>query len=191
MLYKHARIAHGLVKALRCPQCGKYCKYFSEFERHLFFHTESTSCECRICGLKLSIPGSLRRHEKLHLQSDKPHCDQCGKSFGDLRGLSDHVNVVHLKLVKFTCVVCNRGFATKKFYRRHLESHTKPYQCDQCGRKFTRSEHLKSHEGVHNGEYPYKCKLCDAGFRENRALRKHLDKEHGVELPKFASGKVK
>lgn len=47
------------------------------------------------------------------------------------------------------------------------------YECNFCGKMFTRSNTLSYHLKVHNDEKPYKCGCCDKAFREQYRLAKH------------------
>lgn len=47
------------------------------------------------------------------------------------------------------------------------------YECNFCGKLFTRSNTLSYHLKVHNDEKPYKCGSCDKAFREQYRLTKH------------------
>ena len=44
----------------------------------------------------------------------------------------------------------------------------KPHKCDQCGRRFERSEHLKRHMGMHSNERPFPCPLPDCNKKIGR-----------------------
>ncbi|XP_055533536.1 uncharacterized protein LOC129723375 [Wyeomyia smithii] len=47
------------------------------------------------------------------------------------------------------------------------------YECNFCGKLFTRSNTLSYHLKVHTDEKPYKCGSCDKAFREQYRLTKH------------------
>lgn len=55
------------------------------------------------------------------------------------------------------------------------------YECNFCGKLFTRSNTLSYHLKVHNDEKPYKCGNCDKAFRERYRLTKH-QKTHVKDL---------
>ena len=42
----------------------------------------------------------------------------------------------------------------------------RPYECQECGKKFHTNGNLRKHMIVHSGEKPYKCDLCDKSFAQ-------------------------
>ena len=49
----------------------------------------------------------------------------------------------------------------------------RPYSCEQCEKKFTRKDYLKTHQRVHTGERPYHCEQCGKNFAETQSLKRH------------------
>ena len=49
------------------------------------------------------------------------------------------------------CYLCDRSFSSAFNLRRHLALHTgeRPWKCGQCGKCFSRKEHLKAHSLIH------------------------------------------
>lgn len=83
-----------------------------------------------------------------------------------------------------TCTVCNRKFdsadslamhaavhieisqphsptqpATETTTNADLNENQKPYQCQHCGRRFTRPHEKVKHERIHTGEKPHACEV--------------------------------
>ena len=56
---------------------------------------------------------------------------------------------------------------------KRLHSGDKPYQCDACGKTFSRKDHLVAHKRSHSGERPYTCDVCPAAFTTKSNLTKH------------------
>uniref|UniRef100_A0A2M4BCG7 Putative chorion transcription factor cf2 n=1 Tax=Anopheles marajoara TaxID=58244 RepID=A0A2M4BCG7_9DIPT len=64
------------------------------------------------------------------------------------------------------------------------------YECNYCGKLFTRSNTLSYHVKVHTGERPFKCKYCSKAFREHYRLTKHM-KTHSISTNANGSGRLR
>nr|CAH7752115.1 unnamed protein product [Callosobruchus chinensis] len=55
-----------------------------------------------------------------------------------------------------------------------------PYQCSQCKKRFSRKDHLRTHEKNIHGEFagPFRCSICEQFYKNTESLRKHMAKFH-------------
>jgi uncharacterized Zn-finger protein len=82
------------------------------------------------------------------------------------------------------CVECNKEFATKNAFERHLKlvhASVKPYGCDLCSFKTANRSYLKSHrKQVHKRLRAHSCPYdgCTSSFADEWNLVRHIDKSH-------------
>ncbi|EZF13021.1 hypothetical protein H112_06438 [Trichophyton rubrum D6] len=66
--------------------------------------------------------------------------------------------------------------------KRSLDNGNGKYECEQCGRQFTRNSNCRSHMKIHdpNRRYPHKCTIgqCSNKFSRKTDLIRHIDSVH-------------
>ena len=134
--------------------------------------------------------------------------DGCSRAFSRLEHLNRHVRVHTGEKKGSGCnsPVCGVRTASsqkldsacgclrrKKVNRvedhcKYLHRRPRPHQCPlpNCGRSFSRKEHLTRHLRCHSGERPFECTLpgCHRKFSRSDNLRQHV-RAHGVATEKL------
>ena len=71
----------------------------------------------------------------------------------------------------------------------HAQSNSRPehpdarYECEVCGRKFTKKGHLKIHLSTVHGVgdvRTFQCDVCSRVFKEKGGLTRHLNTVHAI-----------
>ena len=116
------------------------------------------------------------------MEESKRTCDVCGKVLVTVELLQRHKQNVHADTYDHKCDVCQKTFATLQRMRQHAQSHTGELDCPLCDKTFRWKHSLDEHIRAHKGIRPYKCDQCDADFVDNRSLKRHALKIHGMKI---------
>jgi uncharacterized Zn-finger protein len=77
----------------------------------------------------------------------------------------------------FQCQECDKRFSRTDLLARHVKVHKgeKPYACHECGKAFLSLAYMNKHmRCVHSGYRPVHCTHCEKGFYNKQALRIHM-----------------
>lgn len=87
----------------------------------------------------------------------------------------------------FQCGECGKRFSQSSNLTKHEMTHTgeRPFQCEDCGKRFTQSSNLSKHRKLHTGEKPFQCGECGKKFSQSSNLNKHK-KVHAISEPSAA-----
>uniref|UniRef100_A0A452FQI5 Zinc finger protein 677 n=1 Tax=Capra hircus TaxID=9925 RepID=A0A452FQI5_CAPHI len=90
----------------------------------------------------------------------------------------------HTEEKSYNCNDCGKAFSKSSNLRNHKRIHSgqKPYKCNVCGKAFNQGSNLTTHQRVHTGEKPYKCDVCGKVFSRNSHLENH-QRMHTGEKP--------
>ena len=90
---------------------------------------------------------------------------------------------VHMHLHRrpdFKCQDCGRKFARSDYLTEHQRVHSneRPFLCVECGRSFGGAGNLRAHLRTHSDERRYHCELCGKWFRRSSGRNEHIRNVH-------------
>ncbi|EDW93621.1 zinc finger protein 708 [Drosophila yakuba] len=150
---------------------------------------------CPICQQKFKKQSKYEEHMKHHNDLLPFQCQEesCRKGFTTAGALRLHVDYAHTKKAdEIPCTVegCRLVFPRLRLLTIHLKKvHNQArvsaprveQPCRECGMVFRCPVALKKHMYKHTGEeLPYPCNICGKGFHINSALKNHLLRHAGI-----------
>lgn len=84
------------------------------------------------------------------------------------------------KDTKYKCKFCGKFYSSSHSLKTHEKWHTGDlkHKCTYCEKKFRNPSEVKRHEMTHTGERPNKCPHCKMKFIQKTSLREHIEKKH-------------
>lgn len=186
-----------------CQTCGREFTKRTLMVEHIERHSAEDDLECPHCDFKF-VPCDLKAHlRRAHpdVKPVKPEpvpktnkspvartraanvCTICGKAFIKPYLLKEHMTS-HTGLKEHLCPVCGKSF-NKSGLRTHMRtiSHEPSYQCQHCGRKYTKRVKFEAHLQRHSEVTEMECPDCDLKFVwahhvKAHQLEVHPDSEH-------------
>ncbi|KAL7732226.1 hypothetical protein ACLKA6_018465 [Drosophila palustris] len=159
-------------------------------ERHLH-----RIIDCHICHQKFKKAIRYEEHMKHHNDLLPFQCkvETCRKGFTTAGGLRLHVDHAHTELSEVhTCSVegCGKTFPRIRLLTFHMKkvhniskaaAPPRDYPCTECEKVFRCPMALKKHMYKHDGkELPFPCNICGKRFVINSALKDHLMRHAGI-----------
>ncbi|XP_060093997.1 zinc finger protein 436-like [Heteronotia binoei] len=84
----------------------------------------------------------------------------------------------------FECSECGERFSRSCNLQQHQKAHRekKSFECSECGKRLSTSINLQRHQRSHRGEKPFECSECGKRFSQNFDLQVH-QRSHRGEKP--------
>ncbi|XP_055749458.1 zinc finger protein 892-like [Salvelinus fontinalis] len=180
----HDCIVYKGDRPFSCSECNEdfqrqYHLKQHQLEKHplMVDQTVHYKLRCSVCGKVFTHIKWLIRHERTHRGKNERRDNDTHESFvedpinkqlesKDLEGQFGSVESseapIRSEMIRYTCEICGKTWATKSGMRSHLVIHKKKhYTCDVCGKVFR----LKSLFTMHQ--------LRHTGFKSQYQLEKH------------------
>lgn len=141
-----------------------------QLRQHRAVHLSEKHFKCDSCSESFSTTFDLNKHKELKhstkLIKEDYQCHICDIKFTKLPKIKEHLNAKH-KNAGFFCTSCRA--VLKGEAAQHLSiSHSKAFDCDICGAKFSKKSQLKVHQRKHSGERPYECRVSSFLIENDR-----------------------
>ncbi|XP_026749414.2 zinc finger protein 2-like [Galleria mellonella] len=176
---------------LQCEPCGvKFTSREQSEEHKRSVHKENESWVCEMCGKVFTHRASLYTHTRSHLPPQYG-CERC-----DYRTWHKHDLVKHLRIhtgeKQYQCHFCTSSYHTSSNLTDHIRRFhegVKRFQCQLCDRKFFDRTKLNRHVDSHNEIRRFECDICHSFFTRRCYWKKHLYRQHNVEVPPQRPGR--
>lgn len=113
---------------------------------------ENSSFVCEPCDRTFGRRSGLIQHNNTHHSGPREHrCEACGKRFHTQDDLQRHIQRHVAQHKPHKCAECPRQFNYHQDLERHITVRhgVAKYECQHCGKRIARRDHLLSHEASH------------------------------------------
>ena len=142
-LNAHFKLHH---RKLQCKDCGKFFLTPGSYKLHTYTHQDG-QFECNTCKHTFAFKSQLDQHMYSHTITRQYHCPEtgCDKSFSHEHDLKKHVKS-HSGEVYY-CTRCYYSNPDERLLNQHMNKHLKieKYFCKMCKKGFIYSNQLKRH----------------------------------------------
>ncbi|MEJ1274907.1 zinc finger protein 275 [Cricetulus griseus] len=163
-----------------CKECGDTFRLKVLLVQHQRVHSEK-GWECGDCRKVFRGVSEFNEHRKSHAAVAAQ--SQPGPSWA-LEDALEKREQMEREAKPFECEECGKRFKKNAGLSQHLRVHSreKPFDCEECGQSFKANTHLFRHQKLHTSEKPFACKACSRDFLDRQELLKH-QRMHTGHLP--------
>ncbi|XP_069506295.1 gastrula zinc finger protein XlCGF57.1-like [Ambystoma mexicanum] len=176
-----------------CPECDQCFSQEAQLKNHQMSHNRPfASSECKSSNETLQLKQELSiLSEDYPFPSTDPSDEQCLIDPCDEQCIIDPTYQerplkTHTK--PYSCTECKKRFLSTSDLQRHQSVHTgaKPYICPQCDKSFTQVGHLKRHQSTHTRKKLFSCSSCKKRFNRKESFQIHqrLHEAGTTKMPK-------
>ena len=152
------------------------------------FNADGDTLGHDIIELKTELEKS-KRHGRNKRPKDDLVCETCKKVFRMNKNLKRHIETVHLKIKKYSCMECGKSYPEKaKLLAHTLSAHHKVrFDCSKCEKSYASKIHLRTHFKVMHEEgisaNIKKCSKCSYSSVRKSNLKRHMIDVHKEGIP--------
>ncbi|XP_063223883.1 zinc finger protein 26-like isoform X3 [Bacillus rossius redtenbacheri] len=179
-LLRHKQNRHGVgADGYVCYICGEMLKTSNGLEYHIQHHT-GKNVLCVACGKLFYTVSHLKKHTARHHDptpkepGENFECLHCSRKYATKASLRNHIMIVHLKEMPYECEECGLKFTLRYRLNRHVACHKqRKFWCD-CNQSFVTKGGLNRHKMTHVNFRPYVCDMCGLTFTQKGSVLRHI-----------------
>ncbi|XP_075394668.1 zinc finger protein 275 isoform X2 [Tenrec ecaudatus] len=146
-----------------CKECGATFRLKVLLVQHQRIHSEETGWECRDCRQVFRGMSEFKAHRKSHVTPEPP---RPGPSRPPEEVAQEKCEQAEKEAKPFQCEECGKRFKKNAGLSQHLRVHTreKPLECQKCGRP------LKASAPGAQQQKPLTCRACSRALQEDQRV---------------------